>query len=184
MDINPVQLNYDITGVLGEVDAETVLREKYAPVYSGLSIERRIELTRQLREHGLSSGLIAAALGVTQPTAAEYVRRSGAVEPVNVLGKNGYVMANPRVGEVNDKASMPRRGRPVTPNPRLLLDEATALLARAEAVHNTTAPEVLADPRVRDAASMLREAADLIEAAAIESDSTPATDTPAPKMDA
>lgn len=181
MDLDLTRLTHDITG---EVDAEAVLRESYAPVYSGLSIERRIDLTRQLREHGLSSGLIAAALGVTQPTAAEYVRRSGAVEPAHVLGKNGYVMANPRVGEVNDKSTMPRRGRPVTPNPRLLLDEATALLARAEAIHTSTAPEVLGDPCIPLATFKLREATDLIEAAVIESDSSTATDTPAPKMDA
>ena len=181
MDLDLTQLTHDITG---EVDAEAVLRESYAPVFSGLSLERRIDLTRKLREHGLSSGLIAAALGVTQPTAAEYIRRSGAVEPDHVLGKNGYVMTNPRVGEVNDATNPPPRGRPVTPNPRLLLDEATALLARAGAIHSTTAPEVLSDPRALEAAAMMREAADLIETAAIESDSSTATGTPAPKMDA
>lgn len=178
MDLDLTRLTHDITG---EVDAEAVLRESYAPVYSGLSIERRIDLTRQLREHGLSSGLIAAALGVTQPTAAEYVRRSGAVEPAHVLGKNGYVMSNPRVGEVNDKSTMPRRGRPVTPNPRLLLDETEALLARARAIHST---EALSDPRALEAARMMREAADLIEATAISPDSTEAPGPDAPKLDA
>ena len=178
MDLDLAQLTHDITG---EVDAEAVLRESYAPVFSGLSLERRIDLTRKLREHGLSSGLIAAALGVTQPTAAEYIRRSGAVEPAHVLGKNGYVMTNPRVGEVNDKSTVPRRGRPVTPNPRLLLDETEALLARARAIHNT---EVLSDPRVREAASMVREAADLIEATATSPDSTEAPGPDAPKLDA
>ena len=181
MDLDLTRLTHDITG---EVDAEAVLREAYAPVFSGLSLERRIDLTRKLREHGLSSGLIAAALGVTQPTAAEYVRRSGAVEPAHVLGRNGYVMTNPRVGEVNDKSTTPRRGRPVTPSPRLLLDEATALLARAEAIHNTATPEVLSDPRVREAASMVREAADLIEATATSPDSTEAPGPDAPKLDA
>ena len=171
MDLDLTQLTHDITG---EVDAEAVLRESYAPVFSGLSLERRIDLTRKLREHGLSSGLIAAALGVSQPTAAEYVRRSGAVEPAHVLGKNGYVMTNPRVGEVNDKSTLPHRGRPVTPSPRLLLDETEALLARAGAFHTSTAPEVLGDPRARESAAMLREAADLIEAAAIGLDSTEA----------
>lgn len=180
MDIDLIQLNHDITG---EVDAEAVLRESYAPVLSGLSLERRIDLTRKLREHGLSSGLIAAALGVTQPTAAEYVRRSGAVEPAHVLGKNGYVMTNPRVGEVNDKSTTPHRGRPVTPNPRLLLDEATALLARARAIHSTTAPEVLSDRRAIEAARMMREAADLIEAAAIDPGSSTAPGPDAPKLD-
>ena len=181
MDLDLTQLTHDITG---EVDAEAVLRESYAPVYSGLSLERRIDLTRKLREHGLSSGLIAAALGVTQPTAAEYVRRSGAVEPAHVLGKNGYVMTNPRVGEVNDKSTMPRRGRPVTPNPRLLLDEATALLARAEAIHNTTDPVVLADPCIPLATFKLREAADLIKSAANGLDNTETPGPDAPKLDA
>ena len=171
MDLDLAQLTHDITG---EVDAEAVLRGSYAPVFSGLSLERRIDLTRKLREHGLSSGLIAAALGVTQPTAAEYIRRSGAVEPAHVLGKNGYVMTNPRVGEVNDATNPPPRGRPVTPNPRLLLDEATALLARAGAIHSTTAPEVLGDPRALEAAAMLREAAALIETAVNGLDSTEA----------
>ena len=178
MDLDLTQLTHDITG---EVDAEAVLRESYAPVYSGLSLERRIDLTRKLREHGLSSGLIAAALGVTQPTAAEYVRRSGAVEPAHVLGKNGYVMTNPRVGEVNDKSTTPRRGRPVTPSPRLLLDEATALLARAEAIHST---EALSDPRALEAARMMREAAALIEATATSPDSTEVPGPDAPKLDA
>lgn len=178
MVIDLIRLNHDITG---EVDAEAVLRESYAPVYSGLSLERRIDLTRKLREHGLSSGLIAAALGVTQPTAAEYIRRSGAVEPAHVLGKNGYVMTNPRVGEVNDKSTMPRRGRPVTPNPRLLLDETEALLARARAIHTT---EVLSDPRALEAAALMREAAALIEANAIGPDSSAAPGPDAPKLDA
>ena len=171
MDLDLTQLTHDITG---EVDAEAVLRESYAPVFSGLSLERRIDLTRKLREHGLSSGLIAAALGVTQPTAAEYIRRSGAVEPAHVLGKNGYVMTNPRVGEVNDKSTMPHRGRPVTPSPRLLLDETEALLARAGAIHNTATPEVLGDPRALESAAMLREAAALIETAVNGLDSTEA----------
>lgn len=171
MDLDLAQLTHDITG---EVDAEAVLRESYAPVFSGLSLERRIDLTRKLREHGLSSGLIAAALGVTQPTAAEYVRRSGAVEPAHVLGKNGYVMTNPRVGEVNDATNPPPRGRPVTPSPRLLLDETEALLARAGAIHSTAAPEVLGDPRALEAAAMMREAAALIETAVNGLDSTEA----------
>lgn len=178
MDLDLTQLTHDITG---EVDAEAVLRESYAPVFSGLSLERRIDLTRKLREHGLSSGLIAAALGVSQPTAAEYVRRSGAVEPAHVLGKNGYVMTNPRVGEVNDKSTMPRRGRPVTPSPRLLLDETEALLARARAIHST---EVLGDPRALEAARMMREATALIEATATSPDSTEAPGPDAPKLDA
>ena len=171
MDLDLTQLTHDITG---EVDAEAVLRESYAPVFSGLSLERRIDLTRKLREHGLSSGLIAAALGVTQPTAAEYVRRSGAVEPAHVLGKNGYVMTNPRAGEVNDATNPPPRGRPVTPSPRLLLDETEALLARAGAIHSTTAPEVLGDPRALEAAALMREAAALIETAVNGLDSTEA----------
>jgi len=181
MDIDLIRLNHDITG---DVDAEAVLRESYAPVYSGLSLERRIEITRKLREHGLSSGLIAATLGVTQPTAAEYIRRSGAVEPAHVLGKNGYVMTNPRVGEVNDATNPPPRGRPVTGQPHQLLNGAERLLARANSFAEIVTPEVLSDPRAPVAARMLREAADLIEAAAIDPDSTEAPGPDAPKLDA
>lgn len=182
MKINRIQMTNDLMSC---PDPASMLREKYAPVYAGLDLERRIELTRQLREHGLSSALIAAALDVTVPTASDYVKRSGAVEPENLLSAGGYSVTNPRHGETNDKpAPRARRGRPVSPNPRLLLDETKALLARAHAFSDSGTPVLLADRRALGAAQMMREAADLIEAAANELGSTTATDTPAPRMDA
>lgn len=163
-------------------DPASMLRERYAPVFAGLDLDRRLEITRHLREHGLSSALIAAALDVSVPTATDYVKRSGAVEPENLLSAGGYSVANPRHGETNDRpAPRAHRGRPVTPSPRLLLDEATALLARARAIHNT---EALSDPRALEAAAMMREAADLIESAAIGPDNTEAPGPDAPKLDA
>lgn len=156
-------------------DPASMLRERYAPVFAGLDLDRRLEITRHLREHGLSSALIAAALDVSVPTASDYVKRSGAVEPENLLSAGGYSVANPRHGETNDRpAPRARRGRPVTPSPRLLLDETKALLARAHSFSDAGAPVVLGDPRALEAAAMLREAAALIETAVNGLDSTEA----------
>lgn len=166
-------------------DPASMLRERYAPVFAGLDLDRRLEITRHLREHGLSSALIAAALDVSAPTASDYVKRSGAVEPENLLSAGGYSVVNPRHGETNDRpAPRARRGRPVTPSPRLLLDEAKALLARAHAFSDADTPVVLADRDAFEAARMMREAADLIEANAIDLDSSTATGTPRPKLGA
>lgn len=182
MEINRVLLTHDLMSC---TDPASMLRERYAPVFAGLDLERRIELTRQLREHGLSSALIAAALDVSVQTASDYVKRSGAVEPENLLSVGGVSVANPRYGEDNDRpAPRARRGRPVTPSPRLLLDETEALLARAHAFSESGTPAVLADPRAFEAARMLREAAALIEAAATDLDSTEVPGAEARRLDA
>lgn len=178
MKINKVQLNHDITG---HKDAETVLREKYAPIWSSADLDEKLELTRQLREYSLSSVLIAAALGVSQPTAASYVRRSGAAEPKNLLGAGGYTMSNPRYGEVNTPRPHDRRGRPLAPSPRLLRDETVIIRERAKRILNTGSG---GDPLVVASLKNLRDAVAHLTDSIIESDSSASTDTPAPKMDA
>lgn len=115
-------------------DPASMLREQYAPVYAGLPTAQRLEAVKALRELGLSSTLIAAALDVSTPTAAYLIRRSGALEPYNILGSDGHTRLNPRVGEVNDVAPSRSAGRPITPSTRLFTAEASKVIDRLQAI--------------------------------------------------
>lgn len=118
------------------------ISETYGAVYAGLPPEQRAEVVNHLAFHGFSSGVVAAIIGVSQPTAARLLRDSpSASAPRYVMGFDGAARDNIRHYGEPEQGRSP--GRPVSPREDLLAAEVAKVEARL-AVMPRPLPEGLA----------------------------------------